>query len=114
MPRVVPSQVVDFIDQVFPWANDQHEGRTFDLTMGHSSQLTGLLDLLGGMPTDLLTLETSQYSSTGCSVAAIRNHIEIWRNRGGGTTLDFVQGLPKLNPVTLIRQALSRCHDESP
>ncbi len=32
MPRVVPSQVVSFIDQIFPWAQDQDRARQAQLT----------------------------------------------------------------------------------
>ncbi len=46
MPRVVPSQVVAFIDQVFPWAATQQEGKVVNLVLDNSGELTGLLHLI--------------------------------------------------------------------
>lgn len=49
MPRAVPSQVVSFIDQVFPWAAIQAEGHVVNLTLGNSSELAGLVDLMAAL-----------------------------------------------------------------
>ncbi|HEY2547154.1 MAG TPA: hypothetical protein VGI46_13895 [Candidatus Acidoferrum sp.] len=46
MPRVVPSQVVQFIDQIFPWASRQREGEMIGIQRGESGLLTGLLNLV--------------------------------------------------------------------
>lgn len=116
MPRVVPSQVVAFIDQTFPFATSQGEGKShrINLTMQHSSGLSGLVHLADKIPEELLVLDTAQYSTLICCVAAIRNAILTWQSQGESHTLIRVPGLPELSPVTLIRQALSLCPDEYP
>ena len=116
MPRVVPSQVVAFIDQTFSFATSQGEGQSHrvNLTMQHSSGLAGLVHLVDKIPEELLVLDTPQYSTLICCVAAIRNAILTWQSQGESHTLIRVPGLPDLSPVTLIRRVLSRCPDEYP
>lgn len=116
MPRIVPSQVIDFIDQVFSWASKQSEGQSerIKLDQQYSDRLRALLDLCGGIPEELLTLNRNQYNEYVCCLAAIRNAIEYWNSRGDVDPLDRVPGLPDLNPVTLIRGVLSSCPDENP
>lgn len=46
MPRVVPSQVVAFIDQGFPWAATLQEGKVVNLVLDNSGELTELLHLI--------------------------------------------------------------------
>ena len=77
--------------------------------------MAGLLDLVDKIPEELLTLDGGDYSSFICSVAAIRERLALWRARGElALELVFVRGLRQLSPVTLIRQALSSCPDQSP
>jgi hypothetical protein len=113
MPRVVPSQVVSFIDQVFPWAANQQEHHGVNLVMGNSAELTGLLNLIDEMPGELLTLDGLNYSIYVCSIAAVRNQIDVWTARGDVGALVFVHGLPQYSPVALIRRALVTCPDQS-
>ena len=48
MPRVVPSQVVTFIDRVFPWAATQLENQNnmTALQREHSGRLAALIALI--------------------------------------------------------------------
>ncbi len=116
MPRVVPSQVVDFIDHVFPWAPKQVEGQSerVKLELQDADRLRALLDLCGQIPEELVTISGNQYNEYVCCLAAIRTAIENWRSRGGVGTLDRIRGLTDLHPVTLIRRALLSCPDENP
>ena len=54
MPRVVPSQVVAFIDQVFPWAATQQEGKVVNLVLDNSRRQRVLNSDCPGQPTELL------------------------------------------------------------
>ena len=116
MPRVVPSQVVAFIDEAFSWARRQKEDSGDRVTLSQSDALAALLELLDRLPDNTLTLNSSDYSNYVVSVAAIRDQIEHWRAHGEAkrAALKTVSGLPRLNPVTLIRRALATCPDEGP
>jgi hypothetical protein len=114
MPRVVPSQVVELIDLLFPDARQQKEGDDkFMLTVGNAPAIAGILDLVQQIPHELLTVNQQQYGELVVSVRALRTVIDHWHSRG-----DYgfrrVPGLRHLNPITLIRQALVRCADQAP
>ena len=114
MPRVVPSQVVDLIDRLFPWAKDQKEGNLKEyLTMGNSSSVAAILDLTQQLPGEFITLDSEHYAEYVSSVAALRNHLQLWAGRGE-SPLHRLPGLRELSPVTLIRQALLKCPDAFP
>lgn len=113
MPRVVPSDVVRFIDQVFPWLRAPSPGAA--LAKEHSGEAAGLLALVDKIPEELLTLTGSEYGEFVCSVSAIRDKIALWQNQQNPNLQTYLgQSFRGLNPVTLIRQALARCPDEGP
>jgi hypothetical protein len=114
MPRVVPSQVVELIDKLFPEAARQTEGNVFALDISHSPRLAAIMHLVEKIPDQLITVSGAPYSELVSSIAAIRTHIEIWQSQGRTMRLLRVDGLRDLNPVTLIRQALAACPDEFP
>ncbi|MFQ5692629.1 MAG: hypothetical protein ACE5IM_06255, partial [Nitrospinota bacterium] len=116
MPRVVPSQVVAVIDQLFPGAIDQlnNPGKELKLDIGASDKLTAIVDLIDKIPHELLILQADQYTNLVASIGAIRNSLAMWKARGAIGILGHMSGLRKLNPVTLIRQALVECPDEYP
>jgi hypothetical protein len=113
MPRVVPSQVVSFIDQVFPWLRAPGSGNT--LARVHAGEAAGLLELVDRIPEELLTLSGGEYNELVCSVAAIRDRLALWQNQQNlNIDLNLGPMFGALNPVTVIRQALSKCPDENP
>jgi hypothetical protein len=116
VPRVVPSQVVALIDQMFPWAATQPDdiAHRIQLELGHSPALEALITLTDQIPAELLPSDANDYRQFVASVAAIRNSIEIWIARGGVHPLAILPGYGYLNPVTLIRRALLDLPDEAP
>ncbi len=64
MPRVVPSQVVELIDKLFPSARNQAEGQEFVLSIGNSNQLAAILDLTQQIPPELLVINSDQYAES--------------------------------------------------
>lgn len=114
MPRVVPSQIVIFIDQALPIARDQEDSKDkrFPITRNHSTLCTGIMDLIEQLPAELLVLSPERYTELVAAVAAIREAIEKWRLRD--EELRIIPGLGNLNPISLIRRALSECPDEFP
>jgi hypothetical protein len=64
MPRVVPSQVVAFIDSVFPATEEIISLHKVDF-----GQLSGLVDLADLIPDELLTMDGATYASFVCSAS---------------------------------------------
>jgi hypothetical protein len=57
MPRVVPSQVVSFIDSVLPSTEE-----VVHLSRLDTGQLSGLIDLVDQIPGELLTMDNTKYA----------------------------------------------------
>ncbi len=112
MPRVVPSQVVELIDQIFPAAKDQIDSKhkCFSLDRTYQNELAAIVDLVEQIPPELIKLESKDYSALQLAVTAIRNTIPTWQVRNIG--LERIHGHGYLNPVSIIRNTLSKCPDE--
>ena len=112
MPRVVPSQVVEVIDRIFPAAKDQkdtQQGR-FSVDRAHQNELAAIVALFDQIPPELLILGPNDYTDLQLAVTAIKNTIPTWQTRNYG--LERILGHSNLNPVTIIRNVLSKCPDE--
>ena len=108
MPRIVPSQVVAFIDLVFPGTGINNLGR------GNSGQLSALQELISKVPDELLTMNSEAYAGFICGCAHIREKLAVWSNdRSARSELDPVPGFGGDSAVTLIRRALILCQDEA-
>jgi hypothetical protein len=80
MARIVPSQVVQTIDSLFPHAvKNVPDGM---LTAGHGSQLLGILNLLKEVPEELIVLAPVDYSELILAKSTIEEHLAHWRSRG--------------------------------
>lgn len=109
MPRVVPSQVVAFINSLWPASTDLN-----NLHRGQAGQLSGLVDLVEQIPGELLTMDTAAYTLFICGKAHIRQKLLTWAaDSSRGHELGFMPGATPKNPVTEIRDALAKCRDES-
>lgn len=107
MPRVVPSQVVAFINSgLFPDVYDPTQ--LFSIDLAH---LSGLIDLVEQIPDELLTMDNEAYQSLICGKARIRDDLaSLGGNRSGSF---FVSHLLH-QAIVGIRGALAKCPDESP
>lgn len=119
MPRIVPSQVVDVIDSLFPNAKDEVEGSAPELRWDDATRLLAILELTAQIPEQLLILKSMQYAEYVASLAAIRWYVERWQTSERVTPphsrpLTPIPGLRRHSPVALIRQALDECPDEFP
>lgn len=112
MPRVVPSQVRAYIGTlpdhtIYPeMASLNHLG---------SAALSSILDLLGQIPDELLTMDATYYSSFIGAKGEIRDTLEVWtaQRNAGHTPVARTYHISR-DPVGIIRDALAKCPDESP
>jgi len=110
MGRVVPSQVVAAIDQIFPFAAaPPAQGVT--LYDGHASSIAAVVALTEEIPEELFALDLPDYVQLVLSLAVMRNAVDMWKRRVPGTTC-AVPGNP-VNPITLLRRVLVKCPDEA-
>jgi len=112
MHRIVPSQVVEVIDRIFPAAKGQKDtqhGR-FTVDRSYQNELAAIVALYDQIPSELLILGPNDYTDLQLSVTAIKNCIPSWHSRNFG--LERIHGHSNLNPITILRNALSKCPDE--
>lgn len=112
MPRVVPSQVVEAIDQVFPDVKNQKDSPQgcFSIDRSYQNEVAAIVELVYQIPVDLLILDPKDYTVLQVAVTALKNTLSTWKLRDYG--LDCIRGHGYLNPITIIRNALSKCPDE--
>jgi hypothetical protein len=106
MPRVVPSQIVELIDQLYPQAK---EGTRVDARTGPT--LAAIAAAAKAIPPELLTLTGGDLSDYIVVLAmidmsqkqslAIERPLNVPEHRG-------------ISPIVLLRQALAKCPDETP
>lgn len=117
MQRIVPSQVVEVIDNLFPFAASQQDDQGSRVTLNHTDtiRLAGIVELTDQIPSELLILERERYADFIVSLTAIKTSIQTWQLRGGVALLERIPGSnSNLNPVTILRKSLAKCPDESP
>ncbi len=111
MPRIVPSQVVDFINTIPLHVNND----VVRLNYVGSAQLSAVLELVDQIPDELLTMSKSEYASLVRAKAQIGDILAIWTaNRTAGHSLQPMQFGVKQNPLEVIRAILASCPDEAP
>jgi hypothetical protein len=114
MSRVVPSQVVGVIDQIFPFAKDQKDRKDarFPIDKTYQNEMAAIIELVDQIPSELLRLDPDDYVALLLTVTAIKNTIPEWKVRNYGLEHIHGYGHGNLNPVTIIRNALVKCPDE--
>ena len=112
MARVVPSQVVDLIDRVFPWAAAQKPDERVRIMPEHDGVLSAIAAMAGSIPEDLIPLTPTDASNFNVGLWTIRAQLDSWRAHGRTGSMDKVKGVDARNPVTLLRECLAKCPDE--
>ena len=75
MPKVVPSQVVEVIDQTFSEAKKQ---MPFYIDRGRRNEAAAIIELVDQIPTELIKLDTKDYTIFQLAVTAIKNTLPLW------------------------------------
>ena len=77
MPKVVPSQVIEAIDQVFPNAKDQmdsQQGR-FSVDRTYQNEVAAIVELVDQIPAELIKLGPKEHTPFQMAVTAANYHI---------------------------------------
>lgn len=110
MREVLPSQVVQVIDQFFPWAmNDPLQA---SVQPQDGPNLRGVLDLVEAIPDSLLSCPPVRYAAFIHARAIIKDTLDTWKARGGIGGLPYVRD--GKSPVSVLRAVLAMCPDENP
>src|SRR5215813_5414787 len=107
--HVMPSRVVETIDDLFPHAKRNSPNAV--LGAGGGSQYLGILNLLKDVPDELIVLAHADYSELVLAKSTIEEHLAHWRSRGNVGEMAHVKGF---GVVTVIGRALAKCPDEYP
>lgn len=110
MRDVMPSQVVQTIDQFFPWA--RNDPLLASVQPQEAPNLRGILDLIEAVPDRLLSCPPDRYAAFVHAQAMIKDTLDTWKARGQ------IGGLPYMrdgkSPLGVLRAALAMCSDENP
>ncbi len=109
MARVMPSQLLQTIDELFPHAAKGNVRAM--LTIGASAQLIGILNLLKDVPDELMTVPPAEYADLVLARSTIEETLGYWKARGDVGEMAPVKGC---DVVTIIRRVLAKCPDEYP
>jgi len=109
MPKVMPSQVVQTIDELFPHAKGGVGNGT--LMASHSSMLLGIVALVKEIPDELLPHDPADYARLMLTISTIQSHLDTWVSRGQTGNMANVLGV---DAVTSLRRVLEHCKDEHP
>ncbi|WP_146188366.1 hypothetical protein [Methylosinus sporium] len=103
MSQVMPSQVVQTIDELFPHAA---QGRA-----SHSPAMTGIISLAKAIPPELISVSSNDYADFVLAISTIEYHLRVWQARGNVGGMAPVKGM---DAISIIRQVLVKCPDEFP
>jgi hypothetical protein len=81
MPRVVPSQIVGFIDEQFSFAGKR---QAFNVDIQFKDRVSALLRLADELPDELMVMEATEYNRFVLCVSTMKSTIELepWNSRG--------------------------------
>lgn len=108
MTRMVPSQVVSAIDQMFPHVKQKAPRR--DYTRDDKGGLMAIAALVNEIPPELLVLPAPQYAELRRQLALISYQVDYWKGGGMGSAGHLSEG----DPIAIFREVLSLCPDEYP
>jgi hypothetical protein len=109
MPKVVPSQVVALIDQVFPNARTNPN---FPVYSANAATLSAIVSLTSDeIPEELFTISGEDYTDLVHAIEALADSVTRWNQRGGDEAPRLIKGK---SPVAIVREMLAKCPDQYP
>lgn len=114
MARVMPSRVVEVIDQLFPHAA-KGLGVTGPIFSGKAGDLQGILSMVEEIPPELVdAIPDDQYPKFVLALSATKVRLGLWISRGTGPSGGELPKVGEVDVVTVIRRVLEQCPDEVP
>ena len=108
MPRTVPSQIVELIDETFPTAAKEEDTRP---GQEHAPVLAGIVRLAQEIPEELLQISGADYTDFVVGLVGLDHAVKLWESHGNATVPWKIGGA---SYIVRIRRALAKCPDESP
>lgn len=112
MAIVVPSQVVNLIDQAFPWAKEQKSDQKMSIYPDHIGVLYAISEMTAAISQNLVPLSPPEASKMNAALWTIRAQLESWHAHGKVGKMDAIRGIDSRNPVSVLRECLAKCPDE--
>ena len=112
MPRIVPSQLVQVIENYFPQTKNTPRA-DFTLDRSHRNECVSIAEALGQVPSELLSPPTmGEYVELISNIAVLNHILESWKTPSV-THIDNLSGKGKGNPISIIHDILLKCPDEA-
>jgi hypothetical protein len=116
MSKVVPSQIVEFIDKRYPAVKEQLDGKgkTFSLDFTRQGTINTIIHLIDQLPYNLLRLTGDDLIYFLEAYHELKGAVALWNSGGGGAKYEItkMKDGSRFNPITVIRDRLSRCPDQ--
>jgi hypothetical protein len=106
VPRVLPSHVVAFIESSFPAIKT---AENLSIVTSIAGDLPTIVRLIDAMPPELITLEGDDYANLIRAMESI--NAAVAHSHQSGVPCQLL-GFGTKSPVAVIRELLSKCHDE--
>jgi len=106
MPRVVPSQIIEVIDELFPEVKTNSR-----VTIRSGPSLAAILSLTKELPPELLTLTGQHLSDYIVAISLAETIQKIWTGGGNSFQVNEHRGT---SVMALLRQTLANCPDQVP
>jgi hypothetical protein len=108
MAKVVPSQVVEYLDARYPEAAKPG----FWLGIDHTPVIANLLALVENIPAHLVALPGAEAAEFGEAILAMRFAVNRWNAGEKNYVFKDIPGRRQTHPLALLRKHLSSLHDE--
>ncbi len=114
MHKVVPSEVINYIDSKYPDVLNELKGKfkAFHIGPDHIASVTTVLMMVDAIPKHLIIFEGDEALKFIEAVETIRFAVSLW-NAGDKTHhVGTIRGRGNLNAMTILRKQLESLHDE--
>jgi hypothetical protein len=106
MPRLVPSEIVKYIDDSFKFATDATQPKV-DLGIDHIGRLSAIIAMVDHLPNELFVLPPGEYAELISQVEQIRGALRATVAHGSAYKFEGKH-------VWRIRRLLAKCPDSAP
>ena len=112
MPKVFPSQVMQFLEQSYGPVVRQSSAQIGVLDSGNASTFLAIINLIDQMPQELVTLDAIDYNAFIACYGTLKYWSDNWIARGAVGGVESVRGYQK-HILPLLWECLSKCKDEA-